>query len=82
VGAIQAYGKLARHGVAHLRPKGILVAPSRSAHVSPEESFEMLRETARKSGRKFEEMKTTGHAPDHPATFPEAHYLKCIYLRF
>jgi 23S rRNA (cytosine1962-C5)-methyltransferase len=33
-------------------------------------------------GRKFEEMQTTGHAPDHPATFPEAHYLTCIYLRF
>jgi hypothetical protein len=26
-------------------------------------------------------MNTTGHAADHPATFPEAEYLKCIYLR-
>jgi 23S rRNA (cytosine1962-C5)-methyltransferase len=81
-GAIRAYGKLARHGIAHLRPGGILVAASCSAHVSNEEFFAMLREIARDSGRKFQEMQTTAHAPDHPATFPEAHYLKCIYLRF
>ena len=24
---------------------------------------------------------TTGHPPDHPATFAEAQYLKCIYLK-
>lgn len=81
-GAIQAYGKLARHGIAHLRPGGILIAASCSAHVSGEEFFKMLREIARNSGREFEEMRTTGHAADHPATFPESHYLKSIYLRF
>jgi len=21
----------------------------------------------------------TAHAPDHPAKFPESHYLKCLY---
>lgn len=81
-GAIQAYGKLARHAIEHLKPGGALVASSCSAHVSSEEFFAMLRETARNSGRKFEEMQTTGHALDHPATFPEANYLKCIYLQF
>jgi hypothetical protein len=24
----------------------------------------------------------TGHAPDHPATFDEARYLKAAFLRF
>jgi 23S rRNA (cytosine1962-C5)-methyltransferase len=81
-GAIQAYGKLARHGIAHLKPGGILVAASCSAHVSAEEFFTTLREIARNSGRKFEELQTTAHAPDHPATFPEARYLKCIFLGF
>jgi 23S rRNA (cytosine1962-C5)-methyltransferase len=80
-GAIQAYGKLARHGIAHLKPGGILVAASCSAHVSSEEFFKLLRDTARQSNRHFEEIKTTDHAPDHPATFPEGHYLKCIYFR-
>lgn len=81
-GAIQAYGKLARHAIAKLRPNGILVAASCSAHVSAEEFFTMIRETSRQGGRKFTEIETTAHAPDHPATFPEAHYLKCIYLQF
>lgn len=81
-GAIQAYGKLARHGVAHLNPGGILVAASCSAHVSSAEFFSMVRENVRGTGRRFAEMETTAHAPDHPATFPEGHYLKCIYLKF
>jgi 23S rRNA (cytosine1962-C5)-methyltransferase len=41
-----------------------------------------VRAAARKSGRKFREMETTGHPADHPAKFPEAMYLKCIYLQF
>ena len=27
------------------------------------------------------ELATTGHPPDHPATFPEARYLKCLSVR-
>ncbi len=81
-GAIQAYAKLARHAIAHLRPNGVLVAASCSAHVSEEEFFVTMRETARQSSRKFAELQTAAHAPDHPANFPEAHYLKCIFLRF
>ncbi len=80
--AIQAYGKLARHGIACLRPGGILVASSCSAHVSAAEFFQMVRQAARDSGRAFEELRATGHPPDHPATFPEAQYLKGIYLKF
>jgi 23S rRNA (cytosine1962-C5)-methyltransferase len=81
-GAIAAYGKLARNGIAHLRKGGVLVAASCSAHVSENEFFESVRTAARDSGRRFSELETSRHAPDHPATFPEAHYLKCIYLRF
>ena len=80
-GALQAYGKLARLGIARLRRGGTLVAASCSAHVSAPEFFEAIRQAAQKSGRKFEVLRTTGHPPDHPATFPEAWYLKCCYLR-
>jgi len=80
-GAIQAYAKLAGHGVKALRPDGLLVAASCSAHVTPDEFFEAVRSAARQSGRTFQELATTGEPPDHPATFPEARYLKCIYLR-
>jgi 23S rRNA (cytosine1962-C5)-methyltransferase len=79
--AIQAYAKLAGDGIKALRPGGLLVAASCSAHVSPEEFFEAVRSAARRSGREFQELATTGQPPDHPATFPEARYLKCIYLR-
>ncbi len=80
-GAIQAYGKLVAHGIKVLRPGGVLVAASCSAHVSAAEFFEAARSATRRSGRRFTELETAQHAPDHPATFPEAAYLKCIYLR-
>ena len=81
-GAIQAYGRLASRGIQRLRADGILVAASCSAHVSASEFFAIIRNAAQQSGRKFQELQTTAHAPDHPTTFPEANYLKCIHLGF
>jgi 23S rRNA (cytosine1962-C5)-methyltransferase len=81
-GAIAAYGKLARDGIRLLRRGGILVAASCSGHVSAGEFFEAVGQAARRSGRVFKVLQTTGHPPDHPATFTEANYLKCIYLGF
>jgi 23S rRNA (cytosine1962-C5)-methyltransferase len=81
-GAVRAYGRLAENGIRHLVGGGILVACSCSAHVSAEEFFGALRQAAMNSGRRFIEMNTTHHAPDHPATFKEADYLKGIYLKF
>lgn len=81
-GAIQAYGRLVADGIRRVRNGGWLLAASCSAHVSEEEFWGAVRQAARRSGRAFNEVQTTGHAPDHPATFPEARYLKAIYLRF
>jgi 23S rRNA (cytosine1962-C5)-methyltransferase len=80
-GALAAYGKLAANGLRALRRGGILVAASCSAHVTAEEFFGTVRQAAQRSRQRFEELETTGHPPDHLATFPEAQYLKCIYLR-
>lgn len=80
--AIAGYTRLVSLGIRHLAPDGTLVACSCSAHVSAEEFFVAVRKAATGSKRKFEESETTGHAPDHPATFKEAEYLKAIYLRF
>jgi 23S rRNA (cytosine1962-C5)-methyltransferase len=80
--AIGAYRRLNADALRWLASAGILVAASCSAHVSREEFFGAVRQAARESGRSFTEWKTTGHAPDHEATFPEAEYLKAIYLRF
>lgn len=80
--AIQAYGRLNANAIRLLRHGGILLAASCSAHVSADEFFGAVRQAARQSGRRFEEIETTRHAPDHHASFPEAEYLKAIYLRF
>ena len=76
-GALAAYGRLARDGAKLLRPGGILLAASCSAHVSAKEFFAVVRREVR-----GEEVETRLHAPDHEARIPEAHYLKAIYFRF
>ena len=81
-GAIRAYERLNSLGIKLLTRDGILVAGSCSAHVSASEFFDAARRAAVKSGRKFSELKTMQHPPDHPAGFKEAEYLKVIYLRF
>jgi 23S rRNA (cytosine1962-C5)-methyltransferase len=80
-GAIRAYERLNSLGIARLEPAGILVAGSCSAHVAAADFFNAVRAAALKSGRKFSELKTLQHPPDHPATFKEAEYLKVIYLK-
>jgi len=81
-GALRAYERLNALGITRLAPGGILVAGSCSAHVPAMEFFDAVRWAAAKSGRKFTELKTLQHPPDHPATFKEAEYLKVIYLKF
>jgi len=78
-GALRAYRKLAQSALPWLDRNGILVAASCSAHVTPEEFFSTILEATRPAGLK--EFGRTKNPSDHPATFPEAHYLKCIYLR-
>ncbi len=80
-GAIQAYRRLTLLGLPRLRPGGILVAASCSAHVSAPEFHDAVLDALRSSRRKFVELVRTAHAPDHPATFPEAQYLKCLFAR-
>ena len=80
-GAMAAYGRLASLGLAHLNPGGLLLACSCSAHVSDKEFFQAVSSTAASSERRFKELARAGHALDHPATIPEAAYLKAIYLQ-
>ncbi|MFC5847364.1 23S rRNA (cytosine(2499)-C(5))-methyltransferase [Deinococcus petrolearius] len=80
-GAIRAYGKLAEGGLARLSRGGVLVSASCSAHVSAEEFFGAVRTAVRRAGRTAKELRTSRHAPDHHAAFPEAEYLKAIFLQ-
>jgi 23S rRNA (cytosine1962-C5)-methyltransferase len=79
--AIRAYARLAALGIRHLSPTGVLVTCSCSAHVTAEEFFAAVHRVVSGSGRNFNELCTTRHPADHPATFKEAEYLKAIYLR-
>ena len=81
-GAIRAYQRLNARAIERLRPGGILVAASCSAHVAAAEFYELVRESARRSGRRWRELWTSGHAQDHPVGFPEAEYLKALCLTF
>jgi 23S rRNA (cytosine1962-C5)-methyltransferase len=81
-GAIQAYEKLIASGINHLRPGGILLACSCSAHVTTGEFFQAARDAARKSRRPHRVFLENGHPLDHPARFKEAEYLKAIYFAF
>lgn len=79
--AVAAYGKLIASAALRLNPEGILVAASCSAHVPAEEFFGVARDVFLRGGRRWEELGVTLHAPDHPASFAEAQYLKCVYIR-
>jgi 23S rRNA (cytosine1962-C5)-methyltransferase len=78
-GAIAAYERLAASALRCVRRGGVLMAASCSAHVSAEEFFAAVNRSAR--AWRTLTLWTSGHAPDHPATFREAEYLKCIALR-
>jgi 23S rRNA (cytosine1962-C5)-methyltransferase len=79
-GAMRAYYALAQSCLRRLNRDGILVTASCSAHVSEHEFMEVIAQAADEHG-KWSELWRADHAIDHPATFPEARYLKCIALQ-
>ena len=79
--AIRKYHRLAMDAMTLLEPNGVLVAASCSAHVSAAEFHDVVLAAVRDAGREAQVMLTAGHASDHPATFPEAQYLKAMFLR-
>lgn len=81
-GALRAYERLNRRAITCLRPHGILIAASCSAHVSAAEFHEVVAMTAAQSRRSWHECWRSAHAADHPASFAEARYLKAVCLAF
>lgn len=81
-GAIAAYRRLNTSAMNALRPGGIIVAASCSAHVSKAEFLSTVRSAAMGTERTVKELWSSGHAIDHPISFPEADYLKAIALQF
>lgn len=80
--AIRAYHKLNLGAIRKLARGGTLVAASCSAHVASEEFFDSVTRACVVSTRRWRELERTLHPVDHPSGFPEAAYLKCIYIQF
>jgi 23S rRNA (cytosine1962-C5)-methyltransferase len=81
-GALKAYSSLAEAGFALTRPRGISLCCSCSAHIPAEEFFGRVLEVAQRTGREFKILRQTHEPMDHHASFPEARYLKAVYLEF
>lgn len=77
--ALAAYARLTRLALRLLPPGGILVQSSCSSRVETAEFFHMIHQTARKEKRPLREIGRTGHPLDHPVSFPEGDYLKCLF---
>jgi 23S rRNA (cytosine1962-C5)-methyltransferase len=80
-GALQAYGQLTRLGLAVLRPGGVLVQASCSSRVETQAFFNCIHQAARACNRRLTEIERTAHALDHPITYKEGAYLKCLFAR-
>jgi len=72
--ALHSYARLAALADSLLKPGGTLVFASCSSRVSADDFFPVILAHAH-----VRELARTGHAADHPALFPESHYLKCLY---
>lgn len=77
--ALKAYQRLAAMGVSLLERKGILVMSSCTGHVSTEAFLTSVHRAARQAGRPLKELWCTGQPVDHPISFREGAYLKCLF---
>ena len=50
-----------------------------SSRVDADSFFETVHRSAKEAGRQLQEIERTGHALDHPVTFKEGAYLKCLF---
>ena len=77
--AISAYERLSHLSLGVLQPGGTLVQASCSSRVDAETFFKTVNRAARGASRPLREIERTGHALDHPITFKEGAYLKCLF---
>ena len=77
--ALHAYRRLTHFGLSVLKRGGILVQASCSSRVSADDFFNAIHQAAQEAGRPLKEIERTGHAIDHPTTYKEGAYLKCLF---
>lgn len=79
--ALAAYARLTDLGVRLVARGGVFVQCSCSSRIDAAAFHATVARAAAKAGRPWQEIRRTGHALDHPASFPEAHYLKAVFAR-
>ena len=77
--ALSAYRRLTRLGLGVLRPGGTLVQASCSSRVTAEDFFDSIHQAAQEVNRPLQEIERSGQPIDHPITFREGAYLKCLF---
>lgn len=80
-GALEAYRRLTRLALGVLAPEGTLVQASCSSRVPAADFHGAVLAAAAGAGRPLVELERTEHPMDHPVTFPEGAYLKCLFAR-
>lgn len=77
--AIAAYERLTQLGIKLLSPGGVLVQASCSSRVDADTFFNTVHQAAIHAGRPLLEIERSEHALDHPISFKEGAYLKCLF---
>jgi 23S rRNA (cytosine1962-C5)-methyltransferase len=77
--ALSAYRRLTQLGLGVINHGGILVQASCSSRVDADVFFDAVHRSAKEAGRPLLEIERSGHALDHPVTFKEGAYLKCLF---
>jgi 23S rRNA (cytosine1962-C5)-methyltransferase len=80
-GALAAYQRLCRLGLGVLADGGWLVLASCSSRVSKDDFKAAVMRAARDAGRPLQLELETEHGLDHPISFREGAYLKCLFTR-
>jgi 23S rRNA (cytosine1962-C5)-methyltransferase len=76
---LDAYRRLVNVGLPLLRRGGTLVMASCSSRIGSDLFYETVETAARDAGRPLSVFERTGHALDHPISFREGAYLKCLF---
>jgi 23S rRNA (cytosine1962-C5)-methyltransferase len=77
--ALRAYTRLTELALKVTAPGGVVALASCSSRVPADEFFATVTQAAVAAGRPLREIERTGHPLDHPTTFAEAAYLKCLF---
>lgn len=79
--ALRSYRRLSVLGLGLVADGGMLVQSSCSSRIDEHQFLDTVHAGAAEAGVRLEEWARTGHAVDHPVSFPEGRYLKTLFAQ-